>query len=82
MVNGSKLPSIEGDRALAPSKAISEAVPDFTLSAADSATLMSLLVSYGPYANGETALFWNIVGLIGRCREVVQAPEPEGGCND
>lgn len=79
MADGSELPSVEGDRALAASQAVSEAIPSFTLSAHDAATLMSLLVSYGPYVNGETALFWHIVGLIGRCREAAQVPEPEGG---
>lgn len=79
MANGGELHGVEGDRSLATSETFSKNIPGFTLKAQDAATLMSLLVAYGPYANGETALFWHIVGLIGKCREVAQVPEPEGG---
>jgi hypothetical protein len=69
MVNGCELPGGEGDRPLATAEAVSEAIPGFGLSAEDSATLMSLLVAYGPYKNGETALFCHIVGIIGSARK-------------
>lgn len=79
MADDSGVPDDEGNRSLAATKAFSKTIPGFALSAYDSATLMDLLLAYGPYSNGETALFWHIVGLIGRCRKVDEPEEPEGG---
>lgn len=44
-------------------------VPSFTLKPGLAGMLMGILEAHGPYRNGQTALFWHIVGIIGKARE-------------
>lgn len=51
-----------------------ERIPSFCLSAQDATILTDLLMRYGPYSNGQTAVFWHITGIIGSHR-MEQDPE-------
>lgn len=59
-----KLPGIESDRTLAADPTF----PSFALKPIDCARLLEIINAYGPYSNGETAVFWHIVGVIGSHR--------------
>lgn len=51
-----------------------ERIPSFCLSAQDAALLTDILTRYGPYSNGQTAVFWHVTGVIGNHRK---EPDPE-----
>lgn len=76
LADDSKLPLGEDDRPLAAGAAMDIPIPGFCLTPYEAAQVMSILVSYEPYDNGTTALFWHITGLIGQARK---KPDPEGG---
>jgi ABC-type lipopolysaccharide export system ATPase subunit len=44
-------------------------IPGFCLLPYDAAQLTELLNHYGPYSNGQTAVFWHITGIIGQHRK-------------
>ena len=52
-----------------------ERIPNFCLSAHDAAQLTDILTRYGPYSNGQTALFWHLTGIIGSSRKQTDPEE-------
>lgn len=71
MATDRELPGVKGDGPLAASAAVDEAIPGFTLRPIDCARLQEILNFYGPYSNGQTAVFWHVVGVIGSHRKTV-----------
>jgi len=65
MADDRELLGSEGDRPLA----ADDAVPSFALKPIDCARLQEILNEYGPYSNGQTAVFWHVVGVIGSHRK-------------
>lgn len=78
LADDSKLPGGEGDRPLAADPALDQAIPGFTLRPLDCARLEAILSGYAPYSNGQTAVFWHVVGVIGSHRaQLKQVPGPK-----